>query len=549
MESKFIVIKHKRKDHTYISIATSNGYGKGYSNQIGLGRLEKLQELNSDPINVIKNSIKNLSISESKDKIKQAIMFDLNSSKSETYNINYGINLLYDLIDKFEIFSALPKTRHKDLNRLLKYTVSSRILNADSLISTYKNKFQYENTPDYKKSSYYTLLDILNNNESKILKQLNEKITKNTSRNIELVFYDSSTAYFESFRRTGLRYPGYSKDGKFKEDQVVIGLATDENGIPIHYKLFKGNTTDSKTFIPFVIEMSKIYNIKNVTIVADKGMSVTANLRFLEQKGIDYVISYRLKSGPKDFKEYVLNETDYIGTEEFKYKEQTVASLYNKRDLMVIREEKIITYSRKRALKDKADRDILINNFNKLKNKDGYVEGSKLLGHKKYRFFKRNGDARYELDLIKLNEDKQFDGFYIYETSRRDLSAQEIVEIYAKQWQIEENFRTLKNSLEVRPMYVWTDAHINGHFLLCFISLVIFKYLLYTINKSLNDYGVIDKFTNKRTIEAIKSAQKFVKVVDGNVVDEIYIKNSENNSLIQDFELIKTIFNKFVQVI
>ncbi|SJZ59955.1 hypothetical protein, partial [Mycoplasmopsis verecunda] len=66
MESKFIVIKHKRKDHTYISIATSNGYGKGYSNQIGLGRLEKLQELNSDPINVIKNSIKNLSISESK---------------------------------------------------------------------------------------------------------------------------------------------------------------------------------------------------------------------------------------------------------------------------------------------------------------------------------------------------------------------------------------------------------------------------------------------------------------------------------------------------
>ncbi|WPB54705.1 IS1634 family transposase [Mycoplasmopsis verecunda] len=475
MESKFIVIKHKRKDHTYISIATSNGYGKGYSNQIGLGRLEKLQEINPDPINVIKNSIKNLSVSESKEKIKQAVMFDLNSSKSETYNVNYGINVLYDLIDKFKIFDVLPKSRHKDLDRLLKYTVSSRILNADSLISTYKNKFQYENTPDYKKSSYYTLLDILNDNESIILQQLNQKITQNTSRNIELIFYDSSTAYFESFRRTGLRYPGYSKDGKFKEDQVVIGLATDENGIPIHYKLFKGNTTDSKTFIPFVIEMSKIYNIKNVTIVADKGMSVTANLRFLEQKGIDYVISYRLKSGPRDFKEYVLNETDYIGTEEFKYKEQTVASLYNKRDLMVIREEKIITYSRKRALKDKADRDILINNFNKLKNKDGYVEGSKLLGHKKYRFFKRNGDARYELDLIKLNEDKQFDGFYIYETSRRDLSAQEIVEIYAKQWQIEENFRTLKNSLEVRPMYVWTDAHINGTFLVMFYFISYFQ--------------------------------------------------------------------------
>ncbi|WLP85408.1 IS1634 family transposase [Mycoplasma seminis] len=86
--------------------------------------------------------------------------------------------------------------------------------------------------------------------------------------------------YFESFSRLGLRHSGYSKDGKFKEDQVVVGMATDENGIPIHIETFKGNTADSKTFIPFVLEMSKIYEIKNVTIIADKGMSTSSNIRF-----------------------------------------------------------------------------------------------------------------------------------------------------------------------------------------------------------------------------------------------------------------------------
>ncbi|WP_036441586.1 IS1634 family transposase, partial [Metamycoplasma hyosynoviae] len=127
--------------------------------------------------------------------------------------------------------------------------------------------------------------DVLNENQSKIFNDLNKRIANLTGRDIELVFYDSSTVYFETFEREGLRYPGYSKDGKFKEDQVVVGMATDANGIPIHIKLFKGNTTDVNTFIPFVVELKKTYNIKNITIIADKGMSSNRNIRFLEDLG------------------------------------------------------------------------------------------------------------------------------------------------------------------------------------------------------------------------------------------------------------------------
>ncbi|WP_429977050.1 IS1634 family transposase, partial [Mycoplasmopsis bovis] len=94
----------------------------------------------------------------------------------------------------------------------------------------------------------------------------------------------ATTTYFETFSREGYKKPGYSKDGKFKEDQIVIGMATDENGIPLHYKIFPGNVTDSNTFIPFMLEIADIYEVNSVTIIADKGMSVNRNIRFLESK-------------------------------------------------------------------------------------------------------------------------------------------------------------------------------------------------------------------------------------------------------------------------
>ncbi|WP_416756376.1 transposase [Mycoplasma aquilae ATCC BAA-1896] len=107
--------------------------------------------------------------------------------------------------------------------------------------------------------------------------------------------------------------------------------------------------------------------------------------------------------------------------------------------------------------------------------------------------------------------------------------------IYAKQWQIEENFRTMKSSLQVRPMYVWTDDHINAHLILCFISLVIIKFLLHKINTVLASTGVIDKFSNDRLITAIKSDEKVVKVVNSEVKEEIYIKNAQNSDHISDY--------------
>ncbi|MFL1059495.1 IS1634 family transposase, partial [Mycoplasmopsis synoviae] len=112
-----------------------------------------------------------------------------------------------------------------------------------------------------------------------ILVNIYNKMQELTTRNAKLMHFDNTTIYFQSFSRDALKQRGFSKDGKHDEDQIVVAMAVDNNGIPFHYKVLKGNTADSKTLVKFLIEMQKIYKTKDIIIVADKGISQNANLR------------------------------------------------------------------------------------------------------------------------------------------------------------------------------------------------------------------------------------------------------------------------------
>ncbi|EGS28988.1 IS1634 family transposase [Mycoplasmopsis anatis] len=112
-----------------------------------------------------------------------------------------------------------------------------------------------------------------------------------------------------------------------------------------------------------------------------------------------------------------------------------------------------------------------------------------------YIFFKTIGNkAYYILDIEKIEEDQKYDGYYIYETNRFDLKESDIVSLYSKQWQAEENFRVLKGNLSLRPMYLSTWNHIKGYICLSFLSLVMIKFLVNQINKFTGLSGD-DKFT------------------------------------------------------
>ncbi|WP_180337851.1 IS1634 family transposase [Mycoplasmopsis pullorum] len=523
--------------------------GNGYETRFGIGYEHDYLKYQKNPIENIKKIIKDIPLTTKKEKIIEIINEKVKNNQKNLYELyeRYkGLDVISTLIDYFDIFKDCKKTKSISLNEVVKQQIYQRIKDPLSIFGTY-SILKKQEVFVFSKNSFYRSLDYIAENREKILENLNSVLVKEYKRKINIIWYDSTTTYFETFSRDGYKKPGYSKDGKFKEDQIVVGMATDSNGIPVHYKVFPGNTADANTFIKFVLEMQKIYKINDVTIIADKGMSVNKNIRFLEDKGLNFIISYRMKTGNKLFKEFVINQEDYIHSKSgLLYKTQEIASLYrNGRNNGKIR-KRIVTFSSKRAKKDFEDRQILIDNFNK-KAKNGKVSYEDMAGNKKYKFFKPvDKSGYYELDHEKIIQDQQFDGYYVYETNRQDLTSDEVVNLYAKQWQIEENFRTLKGSLAIRPMYLETWKHIEGYICLCFLSLVLLKFLVFKIN-DLTGLVHKDKFTEHRLITMMKDVKEIEEYFNDKIIDTKEIQNSKLENSWDDYYLVKNVLKSLKQ--
>lgn len=542
----WIISRSKRNKGTYISIGYRKLDSAGYETRFGIGYEEEFDSYQPNSIKIIQEIIREIPLSWTKEKIIEIIDKKIKQKivkKPEIYERYKGLELIQDMVNYFNIFENCTETKSISLNSIVVQQIYQKITNPISVFATYKESLKH-NINSFKKNSFYRSLDYLAINQNQILKNVNKKIVENYKRDISIVWYDSTTSYFETFDRKGYKKPGFSKDGKFKEDQIVIGLATDSNGIPVHYKVFPGNTADSKTFIPFVLELLKTYEIKNVTIIADKGMSVNKNIRFLEDKKLNYVISYRLKSSSKAFKEYVINDEDYRYENGMLIKSREIISTYKKVRNNGNYRKQIITFSQKRASKDKKDREQLIDNFNKIANKEGKVSFEDMASNKKYRFFKAvENKAYYVLDTEKIEEDQKYDGYYIYETNRFDLQETEIVSLYSKQWQAEENFRVLKGNLSLRPMYLSSWNHIKGYICLSFLSLVMIKFLVYQVNKH-TGLSEKDRFTVEKITSIMKDVKEAERYYDGKLIESFEIKNSITEQSWDDFNLIKHIFGE-----
>ncbi|AJQ45679.1 transposase [Ureaplasma diversum] len=452
------------------------------------------------------------------------------TAKNEVKEEYKMFSLFETLFDHFDLLKGCSKTKSSTLRTILIQLLSHRIKGPKSILGTMKS-IEKEEQDVFSKNSYYRSLEYLAKNSHILLKNLNDKISEKYERNISVMWFDSTTAYFESFTRTGLKMPGYSKDGKTKEDQIVIAMATDENGIPIHYKCFPGNTPDQKTFIPFLEELASIYEIKNITIVGDKGMNNAENIRFLESNGWNYVFAYRLKATKKEIKNAITNSDDYTQlNDNLKYKIIDLKPANGDSQDAASTKRLVVVHSEERARKDRHDREVLINNFTKKMDKKGVVTQEKLMGAKKCRYYKAvDKTTYYILDQEKILEDEKYDGFFVYITNRFDLSILEIMEIYTKQWKIESNFRTLKSTLELRPIYLSKYEHILGYLCLCFVSLVFLRFILHWMNDELVAQG-LEKITEQKLVEIVNDVKSIKEIVNNMVVQEIDFVNKGTKS-------------------
>jgi transposase len=265
-----------------------------------------------------------------------------------------------------------------------------------------------------------------------------------------------------------------------------MGLLIDCEGRPIGYDLFPGNTFDGKTLDIALEKLKKRFSIRKVIIVADRGINSKINLKKIVDKKYSYVFASRLKNMKEDIKQEIFSEDGYRDLGEIRYK---VIDYINKvkvdNKTYELSEKLIITYSPKRAKKDRADRERLIEKAKSLLENKSRIKASSKRGGKKYlKEIGGSSDRDWVLDEGAILKDQMFDGYYGIQTNEKHLKPEDILDVYKNLWKIEESFRIMKSSLEVRPVFHWTEPRIKGHFVICFLAFLLERTLEFKLKKA-----------------------------------------------------------------
>ncbi len=362
--------------------------------------------------------------------------------------------------------TALLTTVDEETKKLLESHIDNTSLEIEDLTKSYDENFE--------------------STENKLFKHLNKNIDKIIpNRNMSLALYDCTTYYFESFAEDEIRERGMSKDNKRNETQVVMGLLIDTDGIPISYRLFRGNMHELHTMEEVINDVLNNYAIREIIIVADRGLNSRANLEMLQSKGLNYIVGSKGSAVPKDLKEKKFNPSWTItSTAESKYESGYTTSqrkvpqngevydeliikkysdLYKEREM--IKQDKMLERARRNM------RDFTINSTTKSKSK----------------YYKAVDNAKdkisIEIDEEKIKKEQDNFGYFYIVTNKVKMKPADIMAAYKSLYKIEESFRLLKTNLKSRPVYHFKERRIRSHFLICYLTLVIQRLLEYKLEK------------------------------------------------------------------
>lgn len=346
-------------------------------------------------------------------------------------------------------------------SKLFRHLVVTRLVYPGSKLKTvdYLKRYQGVSTSVY---TIYRFLDKLNNRYKEKVEQIAFDYTKKTLRGkISVIFYDLTTLYFEAEDEDDLRKMGFSKDGKFKKPQIMLGLLVGLDGYPIGYDIFEGNTFEGHTLIPILQKFQKRFNLKKPVVVADAALLNKDNLEELEAKKYQYIIGARIKNESETIKKQIL---------QLNLSDQETAIINKNADVRLI-----ISYSEKRAQKDAHNRQRGLRRL-EASLKSGRLTKKHINNRGYNKYLKLKGKVDIEIDYEKYKEDGKWDGLKGYITNS-NLSTNEIIENYTNLWQIEKAFRISKTDLRVRPIYHRLRSRIEAHICIAFSAYTVYKEL------------------------------------------------------------------------
>lgn len=414
-------------------------------------RLVQKARLIIDNYNTNDKQLKLLSIKSKEDLVVENFLRDLSNTQIHTIGPELIFGTLFDRLG----FNAIP-------SEMFRHITIARLAYPTSKLKTVDYLYRYRGI-SVSADKIYQFLDKLSNTYKEQTEAITYEYTKQTLKNISIVFYDMTTLYFETEDEDDLRKIGFSKDGKFRKPQIMLGLLVGQNGYPIGYEIFKGNTFEGHTLLPTLRRIQKKYGFKNPIVVADAALLSKENINNLVSNGYQFIIGARIKNESNEIKTEILKQAKGI--------EDGGGFAIKKPDGTRL----VITYSEKRAGRDAYNRKRGIRKLRK-RIKTGRLTKESINNRGYNKFLTLTGKVKVSINEDKIKEDERWDGLKGYITNTR-LYPKTITENYRHLWQIEKAFRISKTDLRVRPIYHYRYKRIEAHICIAFVAYTIYKEL------------------------------------------------------------------------
>jgi transposase len=289
---------------------------------------------------------------------------------------------------------------------------------------------------------------------------------------LDLVFFDTTSIYFEGNGGETIGQNGHSKDSRPDLKQMVAGVVLDSAGRPILCELMPGNTTDVKTLVPIVTRLQKRFAVANVCIVADRGMISRQTIEEIEAQEWFYILGARMRT-TLEVRDEVLSRSGRYQLVHAKGESSKDPSPLKVKEVDVEGRRYIVCLNEDQVKKDAADREAILEGLRRK-----LAQGDKaLVGNQGYRKYLTGGGAGFAIDEQKVKFEARFDGKWVLRTNT-SLSTSEVALKYKELWQVEDIFRSMKSILETRPIYHKCDDTIRGHVFCSFLALVLRKALM-----------------------------------------------------------------------
>lgn len=391
---------------------------------------------------------------------------DLREEQRLSLGVQYSYKQIYDSIG-FNVLNS-KNTRRNELAKRLFHVVLARIIKPMS-----KRKsvgfIEEEYGVEIDLNGVYRLMDKLTEQKIERIKQLSYNYVNDLlSEELNVIFYDCTTLYFESTHSDEVRSNGYSKDGKFNEVQVLLSILVTDRGLPIGYELYEGNKYEGHTLRDAIERLHSKYKINKIIFVADSGLLSKDNIDLLQSHNEQFIVGARIKNLPEELTRQILDKSLYNPLNDQEEDPITYQEITLEKGLRLI-----VTYSEHRAQKDKYDRQKAIESLQKRLSKSKNLKS--LLNNYGYKkFLKVEGESNLKLNEEKIIEWQAWDGLHGILTNipTRQATVEQILHHYKGLWQVEETFRISKHTLRMRPIFHWEPRRIKAHIAICYMALV-----------------------------------------------------------------------------